>query len=284
MPGVPIEDETPKATTNITTMTSAPAIAPNSFQSPVTSPSRPRIAKLPHTFDLTIRWNVNRENPVWDDDHEKMLALGRESLPFNAQNSFWKHPVRYIEYAEKNLFRTVMIDYIPIGATYKDVLNEISGGSLEQIELFDPIGSATDYVTARIVFNYELSASTTANHARDHGMKIKGQPVRVWQVLTQTWPKNKQLDEDVFVNCYTRILLIAKVDPEHLATIPEKLAFLGTSIVEFGLSYDGMPLVEFTNVAAAVKALNVLVNDPELGRAEFDFEEDPCAEPYPAIA
>ena len=284
MPGAPIEDETPRVTTNTTTTTSAPAPASNSFQGPLNSPSRPRIAKLPQTFDLTIRWKVNRENPVWDDDHEKMLALGRESLSFNVQNSFWKHPVRYLEYADKNLFRTVMIDYIPIGATYKDLLSGISGGSLEQIELFNPIGSATDYMTARLVFNYELSASTTANHARDHGMKIKGQPVRVWQVLTQTWPKNKQLDEDVFVNCYTRILLITKVDAEQLAAIPKKLAFLRTSIVEFGRSYDEMPLVEFTNVAAAVKALSVLMNDPELGSAEFDFEEDPCAEPYSAIA
>ena len=54
--------------------------------------------------------------------------------------------------------------------------------------------------------------------------------------------------------------------------------------MEFELSYDGMPLIEFTSVSAAVKALNLLVNDPELGSAEFDFEEDPCAEPYPAIA
>ena len=279
-----MEDEKPKATTNIATTTSVSAPNPNSFQSPVTSPPRARIAKLPRTFDLTIRWNVNRENPIWDDDYEKMLALGRGSLPLNLQNSFWKHPVRYLEYADKNLFRTVMIDYIPVGTTYKDVLNEISGGSLEQIELVDPIGSATNYMIARVIFNYELSASTTANHARDDGMKIKGQPVRVWQVLTQTWPKNKQLDEDVFVNCYTRILLITQVDAEQLATIPEKLGFLRSSIVEFGLSYDNMPLVEFTSIAAAVKALNVLVNDPELGGAEFDFEEDPCAEPYPAIA
>ncbi len=251
----------------------------------MTSPSRGRIAKLPQAFDLTIRWNVNRENPIWDDDYEKILALGRESLPFNLQNSFWKHPVRYLEYVDKNLFRTVMIDYIPIGAAYRDVLHEICGGSVEQIELFDPIGSATDYMTARVVFNHELSASTTSNHARDHGMKIKGQPVRVWQVLTQTWPKDKQLAEDVFVNCYTRVLLITKLSPEQLATIPGRLDFLRRSIVEFGLTHDGLPMIEFTSVAAAVKALNeVLVKDTDLGSAEFDFEEDPCAEPYPAIA
>ena len=227
---------------------------------------------------------MNRENPVWDDEHDKMLALGHGELPTNQKNSFWKHPVRYIEYADKNLFRTIMIDYIPIGTTYKDVLEKISGGSLESIQLFDPIGGATEYMTARVVFDYELSASTTANHARDHGMKINGQSVRVWQVLTQTWPKNKDLEDDVFVKCYSRILLISKVSDEQLAPIPAKLAFLGNSIIEIGRSYDGLPLIEFTSVAAAVKALHKLLIDPELGSAEFDFEEDPCSEPYPVTA
>lgn len=249
----------------------------------LSSPTRRRIAKLPKIFDLTIRWKVNKENPIFKDEDQKMLALGHRGLSVNLMNAFWQHPVRYIEYADKNLFRTVMIDFIPNGSTVKDVLAEISGGSLEKIELLPAIGNVTNFMTARVVFNYELGASTTANHARDHGAKIKGQPVRVWQVLTQTYPKNRQLDENVFVNCYTRVLLITNVTNQQLTTIQGKLAHLRNSIIEYGRTHDDLPMIEFTSVAAAVEALRLLMNDPDLSGAEFDFEDDPCSEPYPSL-
>lgn len=59
-----------------------------------------------------------------------------------------------------NIYRTVMIDFIPIGAKYSDILAHIRGGALESIQLYGPVGSATNFVTARVVFTHELGATT----------------------------------------------------------------------------------------------------------------------------
>lgn len=61
---------------------------------------------------------------------------------------------------EPNLFRTIMIDFIPFGTPYSDVLHHVRGGALESIHLYGPIGDATAFVTARIVFVHESGAST----------------------------------------------------------------------------------------------------------------------------
>lgn len=233
-------------------------------------------------YDLSIKWNITKENPIYEED-EKMRAMAGQMGPIGAirQQVFWKHPVRYIEHQDKNIFRTVMIDAIPNEATYSDVLNEICAGSLERISLVPSVGKADRYKTARVVFNFELGASLTANYARDHGMKIKGEPVRVWQVITQTYPKNTQLDMDVFDNGFTRVLLINKASKTALDSIPTKLARFNDQIVTSGETFDKYPMIEFTSVAAAVEAMRILISDTKFASAEFDFDEDPCGEPYP---
>lgn len=228
-------------------------------------------------YSLSIKWSINKENPIFDDDEWPLRGnYSDEQL----RDVFWKHPVRYLDHDSKNIFRTVMIDYIPADATYSDVLGEICAGALEKIELVPAIGGKNNYKTARVVFNFELGASTTANFARDHGMKIKGQTVRVWQVLTQTYPKNNANERNVHMHGFTRVLIINNANEAALSMLPIKLDRFKTSIVKLSETYDRFPMVEFTSVAAAVQAMRVLMSDYNFQGAEFDFDEDPCGEPY----
>ena len=52
-----------------------------------------------------------------------------------------------------------MIDFIPFGTPYADLLAEIRGGTIESIQMYGPIGCSTDFVTARVVFTHELGAT-----------------------------------------------------------------------------------------------------------------------------
>jgi hypothetical protein len=138
-------------------------------------------------LDVNIRWAMNSLAPVFNDDNEVRRA--KQSTSGNTNTSyFWRHPVRFSPKAtEKNLYRTVMVDYIPPHATYQDVLEHVRTGALESIELFSPIGGCTKYMTARVVFIKEIPATTMAmqyQKAIDRGspIKIKGWPVRFWQV------------------------------------------------------------------------------------------------------
>jgi hypothetical protein len=238
----------------------------------------PKIVDTAAPYELSIKWSITQENPIFEDDED---LYDRLPHPNSRREVFWRHPVRYLEHDSKNIFRTVMIDHIPGDATYFDVVQEISAGSLEKIEMVPAIGSAAKFQTARVVFNFELGASTTANFARDHGIKIKGQPVRVWQVLTQTYPKNNTVEEWVYQNGFTRVLIINNATQQALSMVPTKLKRFRASIVEFSQTFDRYPLIEFTSVATAVQAMKMLMNDHDFRGAEFDFDEDPCGEPYP---
>lgn len=60
---------------------------------------------------------------------------------------------------DDNLYRTIMIDFIPFGTPYSEVLQQIRGGTLELIQLYGPIGDVTDFVTARIIYTDENGAT-----------------------------------------------------------------------------------------------------------------------------
>jgi hypothetical protein len=100
----------------------------------------------------------------------------------------WEKQVRFLPNpTEKNLYRTVMVDYIPPGATYQDVLAHLRAGALESIQMFPPLRGSTDYLTARVVFTYELPAVSVIMQfekrlREGNPMRIRGEPVRIWQV------------------------------------------------------------------------------------------------------
>lgn len=52
-----------------------------------------------------------------------------------------------------------MVDFIPFGTSYSDLLAQIRGGSLESVQMYGPVGHATSFVTARIVFTDETGAT-----------------------------------------------------------------------------------------------------------------------------
>lgn len=60
---------------------------------------------------------------------------------------------------DDNLYRTVMIDFIPFGTHYSDVLQQIRGGTLELIQMYGPIGDVTDFATARVIYTDENGAT-----------------------------------------------------------------------------------------------------------------------------
>lgn len=86
------------------------------------------------------------------------------------------------------------------------------------------------------------------------------------------------------MNDNTTRLLIAHLDDPNIMDI--LAAKLGPSIntglvVRMGKTLeDDLPLVEFTSIEEAFRAMCCLMEDPDLGGMEFDFEKDYCEAPY----
>ena len=229
-------------------------------------------------YQCRPNWSVSQNRPIFDSDQELARASQQSSGPQMRQSVFWQHPVRYLPASdEKNLCRTLIIDFLPLGTTLKDVLALIRGGALESIQLLEPIGHVTDFKTARVVFHYELPADDMLLHWQKYGLTVRGQPIRVLQ-LGYSYPKNRQLDEDVFIRCYTRILLIDNISDRVIQRLPAyldqqmKMGF----IVEIGQTDDGITMVEFTSVAEAAKAMRAMQTEEIFYGAVFEFEDDYC--------
>jgi hypothetical protein len=228
-------------------------------------------------YQCRPRWAILQNRPLFDDDQELARArrLHGSHQPFS---TFWQHPVRYMPASdEKNLCRTLVIDFLPLDTTMRDVLNLIHGGALESIQLFPPIGRVTDFITARVVFHYELPAYDMYIYWQKYGLMVRDQPIRVLQ-LGYTYPKNRQLDEDVFIRCYTRILLIDNIGDRVIQRLP---AYLNRQIkmgfiIEIGQAEDGVTMIEFTSVVEAVKAMRAMQSEEMFHGAVFDFEDDYC--------
>lgn len=225
------------------------------------------------------KWAILQNKPLFDDEDElaraRRLHGGRQQYTI-----FWQHPVRYLPASnEKNLCRTLIIDFLPLDTTLKDVLGLIRGGALESIQLFEPIGSVTDFKTARVVFHYEIPACDMYAYWQKYGLTLRGQPIRVLQ-LGYTYPKNRQLDEDVFTRCYTRILLIDNVNDRVIRQLP---AYLNNQVkmgfvIEIGKADDGITMIEFTSVDEAAKAMRAMQTEEMFQGVVFDFDDDYCQE------
>ena len=118
---------------------------------------------------------------------------------------------------------------------------------------------------------------------QDPGIRINGQQVRVWQVLEATYPKNRELEEAIYVNGHTRILIVEAPHDNIDEVLKRKLKkqIEAGLVLDIGRSHDGMPVVEFTSIEEATKALRRFLEDPVFGGSNFDFEDDYCAAKYP---
>ena len=231
--------------------------------------------------DMTIQWYMTKMNPLFINDADIALVRKNQNSTETLDSPFWVHPVRYIpNVAEFNTLRTVMIDCLPENTTYQDILYNLHGtGALESIQLIPSIPTAAGYSqSARLVFVLELPAQNLTTKAEREGFYIKGKKVRVWHVMQAKYPPNPQLSRDVFMERYTRLLLIGNIKEGIAGLLPHYLAEqvkMGT-VIEFSRAGNGVPLVEFVSVKAAAAAKRTLEKEDVFGEAVFDFEVDYC--------
>lgn len=101
--------------------------------------------------------------------------------------------------------------------------------------------------------------------------------------LQPTYPANKQLEDDIFQDGYTRILLLEHVENSGvLLRLHVHLAQeIGQgSMLKIWRTTDGVPMVEFNSVAAAAGAYRRLKAIREFKDCIFDFDRDYCEDQY----
>lgn len=242
--------------------------------------------QIPNSFDGEPKWSLDKDNPIFGNQAELWHAISGAAPTWMKSSPFPEHPVRYLpEHAAStpNAYRTVMIDHIPIGSTIKEVLAVVRGGTLQSIQIFQPVGGANSFMTARIVFNYEAAASAMYQRQAKIPFEIKGAPVRTWKPMDPTYPSNAEIEEAIYgEQAATRILLIGNVDDGIYALLPGKVARLNMarSVIEYGWTWDDFASIEFTDIQSALKAFSELQKDRDFMNTIFRFDDDYTNDEY----
>ncbi|KAK5050958.1 hypothetical protein LTR84_003517 [Exophiala bonariae] len=241
------------------------------------------VGELPSEFPGQPKWKIHRDNPIFYDNFEKEQAQYFSGSPMDLTSQFYNHPVRYLPddaVKNENIYRTVMIDGIPVIACSKDVLNVAHGGTVESFQMVGPIGKATRLLTARIVFVLEEGAMKMAS-SKD--LEIDGVPVHCWLVREPTYPRSGEMEE--FINGMlqaTRILFINNITIDQYTNIQgEIMCFgLGRELIDMSWEMDkgpegyGRAVLEFASIKASVKAGKGIIQHPGYPQATLSFDED----------
>ncbi|ETI28775.1 hypothetical protein G647_01226 [Cladophialophora carrionii CBS 160.54] len=262
--------------------------------SPTNQPRKERITlKIGSNLYGETKWLINKDYPIFETGEEKFEAVGGNGTAFHRNSPFPNHPVRYLpEDAASTIdaYRTVMIDEIPAGSTMLDVLNIVKGGSVESIQLFPPIGNATSFMTARVVFVFERSAHNMIKHQEakskeDAGarrFKIKDVVVRCWMPTDPTYPRNYEVDHEIFGdNQATRIIFVDKVDEYVYNLLPYKIRSpYDQHVIEYSYTVEGSASIEFSDIKSAIKVKAILEKDRGMWPAQLRYAEDYTCVPY----
>jgi hypothetical protein len=273
-------------------MQSATAVVP-SFD---TRPKDRIVLKIGSNLHGEPKWTVNKDNPIFESDNDKWESLAPCGPSFRGSSSFFDHPVRYLPEDAAGMadaYRTLMIDGIPVGSTMMDVLSIVRGGSLESIQLFPPIGKATSFMTARIVFNHEKPAHKIIEmqdlqreqNAGADRLKVKGVTVRCWMPTDPTYPRNAEVDREILGPARaSRIILIHGIDEYVYNQIPYKLRAIKPGcdqhVIEYSYTDNGWVTIEFSDVKTAIKVFKQLSIDSELWNAHMVYDNDYTCAPY----
>ena len=243
------------------------------------------------------KWRVNKGNPIFEDERDKWECIGSSGPAFRNNSCFFDHPVRYLPEdaaGTVDAYRTVMVDGIPVGSTMMDVLAIVRGGPLDSVQLFPPIGKATSFMTARIIFNYEHSAhnmvltqeSGPGHDPEANRFKIRNVAVRCWMPTDPTYPRNAETEYELFGKARaSRIILLHGVDEYVYNQIPYKLRAIKPGcdqhVIEYIYTENGSLSIEFSNIKTAITAFKQLrYRDPELCMIEMEYDDDYTSAPY----
>lgn len=87
----------------------------------------------------------------------------------------------------------------------------------------------------------------------------------------------------MYVHGHTRVLVIHAPLDNINELLKQKLRgqIEAGLVLDIGRTHDGVPMVEFTSIEQATKALKAFLDDRDFAGADFDFDDDYCNSRFP---
>ena len=179
-----------------------------------------------------------------------------------------------------NVYRTVLIDNLPIGVTLTKVLGLITTGTLISAHLLDT-RSITKSMTVYLVFLEEDSATALVKTQSGSPFIFHNRPARVMLLRTPTPPLRPLLHHGIFNEGWTRCVAITNAPknftPELCKSMISRAPLKRDWIVNINMrAKDAAIVIHFETLEAAEWALQTLRQMYMLKRSSVLFARDPC--------
>lgn len=195
--------------------------------------------------------------------------------------AFFKHGISYTPTPEeKNTRRTVIIDNLPVGITLSEVLDHVHGGALFSADLLDTSAISAS-MTVMLVFVYQNCARDFTASAKANPLVFSERTANVTHLSSHTWPVPVWLQRPIFVNEYTRCIVMRDV-PGHVTPfiLEAKLRLHQEIETHWVQSVQRLPdrsmQVVFESIRAAARAFVFLTCHAMFRTCRISFAKDPC--------
>ncbi|KAJ5887629.1 hypothetical protein N7495_007670 [Penicillium taxi] len=239
--------------------------------------------KAAQAFDFNLRhaswlnWKLKKNN-VFENQEEERKAFNRcyiFSPGSRKSNMLFQYGLRYIPgEKELNIYRTVMIDFVPQHMAISEILHSIRGGAVHSAYLADTV-AINGFKTAKITFINQKGAMNFFKCVQKDGFYVGINVLPVYVVRSPSYPP--ELSTTDIQGGPTRCLKVRSNGSKFLKKEIYGLlssSRLGTYVDNFGVdNVEGEVSIRFISVDAALLTVGILRHR----EWSITFGDDPCA-------
>ncbi|KAL8717248.1 MAG: hypothetical protein Q9225_005489 [Loekoesia sp. 1 TL-2023] len=202
--------------------------------------------------------------------------------------SLFKYGTRFRpEPMETNLYRTVVIDNLPLGIRLFTLLQHVKGGAVVDVKLLNT-RTITGHLSAMITFVHEHGAKAFEQRVYGQPLVFEGVRARVTLLPTPTYPVGGCLRAAIANHGHTRCLEVRNfprgIKPVELERDLRTCNVITTHHIESKkMRLDGVLELRFTSINSAGHAYGILISRKQYRQCTVTFSPDPCAQLWEEI-
>lgn len=237
----------------------------------------------PTPWDGKIQWALESSS-IFDDPEEELEAAAARVGFFGTRtaSNLWlfQYGIRYVPGpGEKNAFRTVKIENLPLDIDMNTLLNQVCGGEILVARLLNT-SNITGHHTALVTFVQQRQSEAFVEYAAKYGISFGNDKVSVKMLETPTYPMSLEMEKMIFDEGYTRCVVIRDFEEDLYEQLVSLIieSVCGNEIEEVKPEQD-VVTIQFHSIKMAAVAFELIRGRRSFSGCRLDFAPDPCARP-----
>ncbi|KAJ9223413.1 hypothetical protein DTO271D3_4153 [Paecilomyces variotii] len=237
----------------------------------------------PVPWDGKISWAFESSS-IFDNPEEETDAAAVRYAFFGGRTAsklwLFQYGIRYIPGSEeKNAFRTVKVENLPLDIDMNTLLSQVCGGEIVVARLLNT-SSITGHHTALVTFVQQRQAEAFVDYASKYGLSFGKDNVSVKMLETPTYPMSAEMEGLILDEGYTRCVVIRDFEEDLYEELVSLVigSVCGNEIEEIKPEGNSVT-IQFHSIKMAAVAFGLIRGRRSFSGCRLDFAPDPCARP-----